>query len=92
LTGTYPDLDALVGAIAAGLPSPDAVLLSVGDPSPTGIVAQAETVAGDPALPAAAHDAIHRVLALVQRWLADERLADVRLAFLTRGAVSAASE
>jgi acyl transferase domain-containing protein/NAD(P)-dependent dehydrogenase (short-subunit alcohol dehydrogenase family)/acyl carrier protein len=91
LTGAYLDLDALAGAIAGGLPAPDAVLLSVGDRSRTGMVAGAETVAGGPALPAAAHDAIHRVLALVQEWLAEERLADVRLAFLTRGAVSAAS-
>ncbi|MFE2253042.1 polyketide synthase dehydratase domain-containing protein, partial [Streptomyces lavendulae] len=39
-------------------------------------------------------DAVHaeaaRVLALLQRWLSDDRFADARLAFLTRGAVTVA--
>ena len=91
LAEAYPDLDALAGAIDGGLPIPDAVLLAVGDRSRSGSVAEAEQTAGDPSLPATAHDAIHRILALIQGWLADERLADVRLAFLTRGAISAAS-
>ncbi|SCF90957.1 Phosphopantetheine attachment site, partial [Streptomyces sp. MnatMP-M27] len=37
----------------------------------------------------AAHEATHRVLALIQRWISDERLAPSRLVFVTRGAVAA---
>ncbi|WP_428835932.1 type I polyketide synthase [Streptomyces alboflavus] len=39
----------------------------------------------------AAHHAVHRVLAALQDWLADERLADTRLVVLTRGAVAPAT-
>ncbi|MFF3460395.1 type I polyketide synthase [Streptomyces sp. NPDC002730] len=38
---------------------------------------------------AAAHQAAHHALALVQDWLAEERFADSRLVFVTRGAVAA---
>ncbi|MCM9082282.1 type I polyketide synthase [Streptomyces spororaveus] len=37
----------------------------------------------------AVHAAVERALGLVQEWLADERFADARLVFLTRGAVAA---
>ncbi|WP_208720383.1 type I polyketide synthase [Streptomyces malaysiensis] len=37
----------------------------------------------------AAHEATHRVLVLIQRWISDERLAPSRLVFVTRGAVAA---
>ncbi|MEU8825290.1 type I polyketide synthase [Streptomyces sp. NPDC048636] len=43
--------------------------------------------APDPA--AAAREAVHRALRLVQAWLADERFARARLALVTRGAVAA---
>ncbi|MGC9443219.1 acyltransferase domain-containing protein, partial [Streptomyces sp. WG5] len=39
-------------------------------------------------LPGAAHAETGRVLALLRDWLGDERFADSRLAFLTRGAVA----
>ncbi|BCB89363.1 hypothetical protein Psuf_066760 [Phytohabitans suffuscus] len=39
--------------------------------------------------PAAAHAAAHRALELAQRWLAGERFAEARLAFVTRSAVAA---
>ncbi|MES9504756.1 acyltransferase domain-containing protein, partial [Streptomyces koyangensis] len=40
-------------------------------------------------VPAATHERAAQALALAQEWLADERFADARLVFLTRGAVSA---
>ncbi|GAA3652731.1 hypothetical protein GCM10022420_030930 [Streptomyces iranensis] len=45
---------------------------------------------GDGDVAEAAHAATHRALALIQRWISDERLASSRLVFLTRGAVAAA--
>ncbi|WP_371483525.1 type I polyketide synthase [Kitasatospora sp. NBC_00315] len=44
----------------------------------------------DPADPAATGRAAARALRLIQGWLADERFADSRLAFVTRGAVATA--
>ncbi|WP_037898484.1 SpnB-like Rossmann fold domain-containing protein, partial [Streptomyces sp. NRRL S-920] len=38
---------------------------------------------------AAAHQATHHTLALVQEWLAQDRFADSRLVFVTRGAIAA---
>nr|UHY14125.1 PKS I [Verrucosispora sp.] len=43
----------------------------------------------DPATPEAVHAATTSLLLLLQRWLADDRLADTRLAVVTRGAVAA---
>ncbi|WP_413805521.1 type I polyketide synthase [Streptomyces sp. OE57] len=45
---------------------------------------------GDGDVAEAAHAATHRALALIQRWISDERLASSRLVFVTRGAVAAA--
>jgi acyl transferase domain-containing protein/D-arabinose 1-dehydrogenase-like Zn-dependent alcohol dehydrogenase len=42
--------------------------------------------------PALAHGHLHRALELVQAWLADERLGEVRLVLLTRGAVSTGAD
>ncbi|MBT2400189.1 SDR family NAD(P)-dependent oxidoreductase [Streptomyces sp. ISL-100] len=39
-------------------------------------------------LPGSAHSATHRALALVQEWLADDRLAGTRLVLVSRGAVA----
>ncbi|MEV5778535.1 type I polyketide synthase [Streptomyces antimycoticus] len=47
------------------------------------------TAEGDGDVAEAAHVATHRVLALLQRWISDERLASSRLVFVTRGAVAA---
>ncbi|MFD0272046.1 SDR family NAD(P)-dependent oxidoreductase, partial [Streptomyces sp. NPDC127106] len=47
------------------------------------------TAPADEDTAAAAHAATGRALALVKEWLADERFADARLVFLTRGAVAA---
>ncbi|MEU5424830.1 type I polyketide synthase [Streptomyces olivoreticuli] len=43
-------------------------------------------------LAAATRAATHRVLALLQTWLADERFADSRMVLVTRGAVAAAAD
>jgi NADPH:quinone reductase-like Zn-dependent oxidoreductase len=70
----YPDLERLAEALEAGAPAPEVVLATVG--GSTGDVA------------AATREATAAALALLQRWLADDRLAAVRLALLTTGAVS----
>ncbi|MGW7491998.1 SDR family NAD(P)-dependent oxidoreductase [Streptomyces sp. NPDC054786] len=69
----HHDLDALRAALDTGTPPPDLVLYAC--PAP----------AGD--LPAAVRAVACEVLALLQGWLADERLAATRLAVLTSGAV-----
>ncbi len=70
-----PDLDALIGELEAGAPVPEVVLV--------GIAAGG----GDAAREARA--AVGATLALLQGWLAQERLADARLLIVTRGAVAA---
>jgi polyketide synthase 12 len=51
------------------------------------------TLPGEPAgAPELARLAVNRALERMQTWLGDERFADTRLAFLTRGAVSLAEE
>ncbi|MFF7350987.1 SDR family NAD(P)-dependent oxidoreductase, partial [Streptomyces antimycoticus] len=57
---------------------PDAVLVTC-----------TRTAEGDGDVAEVAHAATHRVLALIQRWISDERLAASRLVFVTRGAVAA---
>ncbi|MFH8368438.1 type I polyketide synthase [Streptomyces sp. NPDC018031] len=75
------DLDDAAGAIAearAGVPT--VVLASFG---------AEDADAGPSDRPAAAREAVHRALRLVQDWLADERFGDARLVLVTRGAVAA---
>ncbi|WP_189944443.1 type I polyketide synthase, partial [Streptomyces aurantiogriseus] len=73
----HRDLDALLAASDAGRPVPDALAL---------VHMTAEEERTDPA---AAHTAVRRTLALLQRCLDDERLAETRVVLLTRGAVAA---
>ncbi len=75
----YADLDALLAALDAGDPVPALVLAEVA----------ADPRGGDDA--AAARAAAAAALAVLQRWLAEPRLADARLALVTRGAVAAAA-
>ncbi|MGH8929597.1 MAG: SDR family NAD(P)-dependent oxidoreductase, partial [Egibacteraceae bacterium] len=76
----YAELGSLVEAVAAGGPVPQVVLAGcASDVGAGGVVAAAHAVTG-------------RVLALVQSWLADERLAGSRLVVVTRGAVSVGDE
>jgi NAD(P)-dependent dehydrogenase (short-subunit alcohol dehydrogenase family)/acyl carrier protein len=69
-------LGALIDAIDAGLPVPQLVVAAAPE-----AVESEELVAG-------AHRTIQEVLALLQGWLAQERLADSRLALLTARAVA----
>jgi len=76
----HADLGALLAAVGAGAPLPDAVL------APCALWSAADATAGPIA---AAHDATAATLALQQAWLADDRLAGVRLVCVTRLAVAA---
>ncbi|WP_374211687.1 type I polyketide synthase [Streptomyces sp. YS415] len=72
----HPDLDGLLAVLDAGVPAPEWVLL----PSAT----------RDPAAPTPEiHAEEDRAAALLDRWLADERLTGIRLAVVTRGGVPA---
>jgi acyl transferase domain-containing protein/NADPH:quinone reductase-like Zn-dependent oxidoreductase/acyl carrier protein len=71
----YRDLAALGAALDQGLACPDVVV------APFAAGAARE-------LPAAAHDAAAAALALIQAWLADERLAGAALVVLTRRAIA----
>ena len=71
----YPDLPHLVEAIESGAETHDVVVWEVG---PAG---------GEEDPPAVSSELAIRALGLVQEWLAEERLRDVRLAVLTRGGV-----
>ncbi|MET8912757.1 acyltransferase domain-containing protein, partial [Micromonospora sp. NPDC004551] len=84
----YPDVAALVAAVATGEPAPDAVLLPVW-PGPAGDDLP-DPAAGD--LPERVRSVTAEVLAVVQAWLAAEALADSRLVVVTRGAVAARDE
>ena len=72
----YEDLAALVRAVDEGLAAPEAVL-----------VEHLPAAAGDGPVEAT-HAAVTQVLELVQAWLAEEGLLDVRLALVTSGAVA----
>ena len=63
---------------SSAAPSPAAVLLDLGEEA---------ALAGED-LAASAHDVLHRVLDVVQRWLGDERNAGSRLVVVTRRAVA----
>ncbi|WP_432063569.1 type I polyketide synthase, partial [Streptomyces sp. S1] len=79
--GTVEVFDGL-GAVAEAAGRLDAVLLPWSQ----------DTQARPPASAHEAHEATERVLDLLQRWLADERLLGLPLVVLTRGAVRAAPE
>jgi acyl transferase domain-containing protein/acyl carrier protein len=80
--GAYADLAALAEAVEAGEPMPDGVLAWAG--AAAGDVGAAEDDAAG-----MARVAVGRVLGLVQRWLAEERLSSSRLVVVTAGAVAA---
>ena len=72
----YCDLAALETAVADGAPVPRAVLVAAGPGAGTDVAA-------------AAHAAAAGMLALLQQWLASDRLGAARLIVLTRNAVAA---
>ncbi|MCQ8836574.1 SDR family NAD(P)-dependent oxidoreductase, partial [Streptomyces malaysiensis] len=78
--GAYPDLDAFLAGLDGGEAGPAVVL--AGFPRP-----DADAVA-DMAIAGLAM--AQRALELVQKWLAEPRLADARLVVVTRGAVAVA--
>ncbi|MFD3942531.1 type I polyketide synthase [Streptomyces sp. NPDC058579] len=77
-TERYADVAALGDAVAAGRPAPAVAVL----PLTGGVGADAGAV----------RDAVHGALSVVRSWLADERLAESRLAVVTRRAVAAAPD
>jgi acyl transferase domain-containing protein/NADPH:quinone reductase-like Zn-dependent oxidoreductase/acyl carrier protein len=86
----YSDLQDLSEAVDGGGPTPgvvlvDCVLDGLGPIADGGDMCQAP-VGG---VVEAAHEIVHRVLGLVQAWLADERLSTARLVLMTQGAVAA---
>ncbi|WP_455431164.1 SDR family NAD(P)-dependent oxidoreductase [Streptomyces anandii] len=80
---TYPGLAELGEALAAGAPLPQAVLV----PFAASGTPAAPAVGAEP-LPGEVRAALHRALALVQAWLADDRFADSRMVLVTRGAIA----
>ncbi|NVB36497.1 SDR family NAD(P)-dependent oxidoreductase [Pseudenhygromyxa sp. WMMC2535] len=78
-TSRLPDYDQLIAGLDAGRPAPEALLIPW----------LADTDAAPGAL---AHATTVEALDLLQRWLADERMRDCRLVFITRRAVAAGSE
>ncbi|WP_328869735.1 SDR family NAD(P)-dependent oxidoreductase [Streptomyces sp. NBC_00287] len=72
---SYSDLCGLRAVLDAGVPAPGTVLWVPPAPSGAGQARDAETVTA-------------ALLALLQEWLADEAVADSRLAVVTRGAVA----
>ncbi|GHJ16549.1 type I polyketide synthase [Micromonospora sp. AKA38] len=87
----YPDMDALVAAVAAGATAPEAVLLPVGGGQETvdGAAGDGRTGTAGGNLPDRVRSVTLAVLAAVRSWLAADDLADSRLVVTTRGAVAA---
>ncbi|MFG3489913.1 type I polyketide synthase [Streptomyces sp. NPDC047972] len=82
----YADLAALGRALDEGLPAPSVVLAPL-----TGLGARGDDAgAGD--TPLAPPTAVHRALALLREWLADDRLGDARLVLVTRSAVATTAD
>ncbi|MBI0300942.1 polyketide synthase dehydratase domain-containing protein, partial [Streptomyces sp. PRKS01-29] len=75
----HPDPQALISALDAGAPAPEVVLAL--EPAGAGDVR-------DDAMAADGLASAERVLALLQSWLAEPRLAEARLVVVTRGAVA----
>ncbi|MER6912298.1 SDR family NAD(P)-dependent oxidoreductase [Streptomyces sp. NPDC000594] len=81
VAGVHPGLDDLRRALDAGGTGPETVVVTCGQGSRAGRSVAEETRA-----------AVREALALVQEWLADERLSDARLVVLTRRAVATGAD
>ncbi|KJK55078.1 hypothetical protein UK12_30910, partial [Saccharothrix sp. ST-888] len=78
-----------LGAAGFTVPAhPDPAAVAEAAALPRTVLAVVPTEPG--AAPAAVHTAVRRALALVQEWLADDRLAETRLVLATRGAMAVA--
>ncbi|WP_328474034.1 SDR family NAD(P)-dependent oxidoreductase [Streptomyces sp. NBC_00448] len=84
----FADLDALVGAVAAGATVPDAVLTVV----PSGAAEGGAVDDGAVDVARSVRAVAARTLELVQGWLAADALSGARLVLVTRGAVSTGGE
>ncbi|MGY0063214.1 type I polyketide synthase [Streptomyces sp. LZ34] len=82
---TARDLAELARSIDDGTPLADLVVLDCAPLAGGGTEA-------DPGLADAVHEETERLLGVVQRWLADERFGDSRLALVTRGAQSTSGD
>ncbi|MGO9759823.1 MAG: benzoate-CoA ligase family protein, partial [Solirubrobacteraceae bacterium] len=80
---SYDGLQALAEDVDGGASMPGQVLVDCAPERASGGAMGAEGLLD------AAHALTHRVLELAQGWLADQRFADSRLAFITTGAVAA---
>jgi acyl transferase domain-containing protein/NADP-dependent 3-hydroxy acid dehydrogenase YdfG/acyl carrier protein len=78
-TAVFESLDGLAEALEGDSAVPDTVLLDGG--------CRELSAVGENVIESA-HAVVHRVLASVQAWLADERFASARLVLVTRGAVA----
>ncbi|MGW8604955.1 SDR family NAD(P)-dependent oxidoreductase, partial [Streptomyces sp. NPDC055893] len=86
----HADLAALGRALDAGLPVPAVVFAPLADLGDTAAAAGPGERADGAG--AGSRPAVHRALALLQEWLADDRLADSRLVLVTRGAVATTAD
>jgi acyl transferase domain-containing protein/NADP-dependent 3-hydroxy acid dehydrogenase YdfG len=77
----FGDLDMLSEALAEGATAPEVVLMDFEGSKRAGGSAE-DAIAG------LVHSAVQRTLALVQAWLADERLSAARLVLVTKGATA----
>ncbi len=88
----YADLAALSEAVQAGAPAPDVVLVAFPAAGEELTVDAARAQEGEPAGAAELARRVRITLAdtleLLQSWVADERLAAAKLAFVSRGAVA----
>ncbi len=79
----YPDLESLKGAVERGSALPDVVLAGLGSGQRF-----PDTTDGGSGVAATARKAVHRALAQVTAWLAEDTLAECRLVLVSRGAVA----
>ena len=77
----YTDVAALIAAIDAGAPPPDAAIVAL---DADGL----DRLGVPSALPQATRAGIHKVLGMLQAWLAEERLVGCPLVLMSRGAVA----
>jgi acyl transferase domain-containing protein/NADPH:quinone reductase-like Zn-dependent oxidoreductase/short-subunit dehydrogenase/acyl carrier protein len=83
----YTDLESLGATVEEGARMPGTVLVACG--ADAGVQAAIDgPAAGAAGMVDAAHASVHRALALVQTWLADERFSESRLVVVTWGAVA----
>ncbi|MEV0221377.1 SDR family NAD(P)-dependent oxidoreductase [Streptomyces sp. NPDC050704] len=88
-TAAYAHAEPLLQTAEAVEHHPDLAALRAGGPVPDVVVVPLPLAAPTAA---AARDAVHRVLALLQEWTADDALAGTQLVLCTSGAVRAAAD